>query len=96
MFVSRIKVSRWANRCLTDEQKLYIGDINKFDSDCIGCYGNVNQAKFDSHFKEFQEKKLTILQKLSNRTLNNIKSTPGYYKKFTTHFEKQYDDLFNE
>lgn len=96
MFVSRIKVSRWTNRCLTDEQKLYIGDINKFDSDCIRCYGNVNQAKFDAHLKEFQEKKLTILQKLSNRTLNNIKSTPDYYKKFTTHFEKQYDDLLNE
>lgn len=95
-FTNRIKTSRWVEKHLTNEQKLYIGDINNFNSDCISYYGNVNQGKFDEYLKEYEEQKLKILRKLTDRTLKQLKSNSDAYSKFVEEFEKEYDDFFDE
>lgn len=91
-FRHTIKTQLWFKNNIHKEKILHIGDIMKFTSDKISCYGNVNEDRFDEYFKEYYSKKLKLLNRLTRQCKRTILETEHLKHKF----ESEYNNVIRE
>ena len=93
IFKTRIRNFCWVHTHIPKEKCIHVEDITNLTPDDISLYGDVDEEKFTTYMKQYDEEKLLLLTHLKRKRSKEINENQKLKDTFYSMFEKQYKDF---